>query len=38
VHEYYKNVGIDLEIRLIKEQLKKNKPDFIPFSLNAYKK
>ena len=34
--EHYKNIVIDLEIRLIKEQLKKNKLDFIPFSPNAY--
>jgi alpha-amylase len=35
-YEHYKNIVLDLEIRLIKEQLKKNKLDFIPFSPNAY--
>ncbi|HEV8506276.1 MAG TPA: glycoside hydrolase family 57 protein [Chitinophagaceae bacterium] len=35
-HEHYKNIVLDLEIRLIKEQLKKNKLDFIPLSPNVY--
>jgi len=35
-YEHYKNIVVDLEIKLIKEQLKKNKLDFIPFSPNAY--
>jgi hypothetical protein len=34
--DYYKNIVTDLEIRLIKEQVKKNRLDFIPFSPNAY--
>lgn len=34
--DYYNNIITDLEIRLIKEQVKKNKLDFIPFSPNAY--
>jgi alpha-amylase len=35
-HDHYKNIVTDLEIRLIKEQVKKNRLDFIPFSPNAY--
>jgi alpha-amylase len=35
-HGDYKNMLTDLEIRLIKEQVKKNRLDFIPFSPNAY--
>lgn len=34
--DHYKNIMTDLEIRLIKEQVKKNRLDFIPFSPNAY--
>ena len=35
-HDHYENMVTDLEIRLIKEQVKKNRLDFIPFSPNAY--
>jgi hypothetical protein len=35
-YEYYKNMVTDLEISLIKEQLKKNKLDFIPQTHNVY--
>ena len=35
-YEHYRNIIVDLEIKLIKEQLKKNKLDFIPFSPTAY--
>ena len=34
--DHYGNMVTDLEIRLIKEQVKKNRLDFIPFSPNAY--
>jgi len=36
MQDHYKNMITDLEIRLIKEQVKKNRLDFIPFSPNAY--
>ncbi len=35
-YEYYTNMLTDLEITLIKEQLKKNKLDFIPLTHNVY--
>jgi len=35
-YEYYKNMITDLEISLIKEQLKKNKFAFIPQTHNIY--
>ena len=35
-YEQYKNIVTDLEIMLIKEQLKKNKLDFIPLTHNVY--
>ena len=34
--DHHGNMVTDLEIRLIKEQVKKNRLDFIPFSPNAY--
>ena len=34
--DHFKNIVTDLEIRLIIEQVKKNRLDFIPFSPNAY--
>jgi len=33
---FYTNMLTDLEIKLIKEQLKKNKPYFIPQTHNVY--
>ncbi|HEV8287226.1 MAG TPA: glycoside hydrolase family 57 protein [Chitinophagaceae bacterium] len=35
-YEHYKNIVTDLEINLIKEQLKKNRLDFIPLTHNVY--
>ena len=35
-HDHYKNIVTDFEIRLVKEQVKKNRLVFIPFSPNAY--